>query len=126
MNRLFKGLLIAGGLLFLIIAGNFVHGWNAAGPLAKETPIVIKSGASIRSAAGQLEDMGAIKSADAFVNRARIFRASTAIKAGEYPDPQAHASNARYPLDPHRRGKPRATASSPCPRACRLSWSMSG
>ena len=93
MNRLFKGLLIAGGLLFLIIAGNFVHGWNAAGPLAKETPIVIKSGASIRSAAGQLEDMGAIKSADAFVNRARIFRASSTIKTGEFLIP-AHASNA--------------------------------
>lgn len=93
MNRLIKGLLIAGSLLFLIIAGNFVHGWNAAGPLAKETAIIIKSGASIRSAAEQLEDMGAIKSADAFVNRARIFGASSTIKTGEFLIP-AHASNA--------------------------------
>ena len=92
MNRLFKGLLIAGGLLFLIIAGNFVYGWNAAGPLAKETAVVIKPGASIRSAAEQLEDMGAIKSADAFVNRARVFGASSTIKVGEFLIP-ARASN---------------------------------
>lgn len=92
MNRLFKGLLFAGGLLFLIVAGNFIYGWNAAGPLAKETAIVIKSGASIRSAAEQLEDIGAIKSADAFVNRARIFGASSTIKTGEFLIP-ARASN---------------------------------
>jgi UPF0755 protein len=92
MNRLVKGLLFASGLLFLIIAGNFVYGWTAAGPLTKETAIVIKPGTSIRSAAGQLEDMGAIKSADAFVNRARIFGASSTIKTGEFLIP-AQASN---------------------------------
>lgn len=92
MNRLVKGLLFAGGLLFLIIAGNFVYGWTAAGPLTKETAIVINPGTSIRSAAGQLEVMGAIKSADAFVNRARIFGASSTIKTGEFLIP-AQASN---------------------------------
>jgi UPF0755 protein len=84
MSRLFKGLLIAGVLLFLIIAGNFVLGWTADGPLTREASIVIKPGSSIRSAAEQLEDMGAIKSADAFVNRARIFGASSTIKVGEF------------------------------------------
>lgn len=93
MNRLLKGLLLAGGLLMLIVAGNFAYGWNAAGPLPRETAIVIKSGASIRSAAKQLEDAGAIKSADAFVNRARIFGAASTIKAGEFLIP-AFASNA--------------------------------
>ena len=92
MNRLVKGLLFAGGLLFLIVAGNFVYGWTAEGPLTEETAIVIKPGTSIRSAAGQLEDMGAIKSADAFVNRARIFGASSTIKTGEFLIP-AQASN---------------------------------
>lgn len=92
MNRLVKGLLLAGGLLFLIIAGNFVYGWTAAGPLTKETAIVIKPGTSIRSAASQLEEIGAIKSADAFVNRARIFGASSTIKTGEFLIP-AQASN---------------------------------
>jgi UPF0755 protein len=92
MSRLLKALFLGAGLLFLIVAGNFVYGWNAAGPLAEEAAIVIKPGASIRSAAGQLEDMGAIKSADAFVNRARIFGASSTIKTGEFLLP-AHASN---------------------------------
>lgn len=92
MNRLVKGLLLAGGLLFLIIAGNFVYGWTAAGPLTKETAVVIKPGTSIRSAASQLEEIGAIKSADAFVNRARIFGASSTIKTGEFLIP-AQASN---------------------------------
>lgn len=92
MNRLVKGLLLAGGLLFMIIAGNFVYGWTAAGPLTKETAIVIKPGTSIRSAASQLEEIGAIKSADAFVNRARIFGASSTIKTGEFLIP-AQASN---------------------------------
>lgn len=92
MNRLVKGLLLAGGLLFLIIAGNFIYGWTAAGPLTKETAIVIKPGTSIRSAASQLEEIGAIKSADAFVNRARIFGASSTIKTGEFLIP-AQASN---------------------------------
>jgi UPF0755 protein len=43
-------------------------------------------------AAEQLEKGGVIKSADAFVNRARIFGATSTIKAGEFLIP-AHASN---------------------------------
>jgi UPF0755 protein len=92
VGRLFKGLLIAGGLLILIVAGNFVLGWTADGPLTREASIVIKPGSSIRSAAEQLEDLGAIKSADAFVNRARIFGATSTIKVGEFLIP-AGASN---------------------------------
>jgi UPF0755 protein len=45
------------------------------------------------SAARQLEKSGAIKSADAFVSRAKIFGASNTIKAGEFVIP-AEASNA--------------------------------
>jgi UPF0755 protein len=44
------------------------------------------------SAARQLEKSGAIKSADAFVSRAKIFGASNTIKAGEFVIP-AKASN---------------------------------
>jgi UPF0755 protein len=44
------------------------------------------------SAARQLEKSGAIKSADAFVSRAKIFGASNTIKAGEFVIP-AQASN---------------------------------
>jgi UPF0755 protein len=45
------------------------------------------------SAARQLEKSGTIKSADAFVSRAKIFGASNTIKAGEFVIP-AEASNA--------------------------------
>ncbi|MVZ96198.1 endolytic transglycosylase MltG [Sphingorhabdus sp. IMCC26285] len=80
-------------LLLVIIAGNFVYGWTAPGPLERETSIVIKSGSSITSAAELLEKEGVVKSADAFVNRAKIFGVTSTIKAGEFIIP-ARASNA--------------------------------
>lgn len=92
MGRTFKWLLVAGGLLLLIIGGNFVYGWTASGPSEREVAVLIKPGSSIRLAAEQLEKGGVIRSADAFVNRARIFGATSTIKAGEFLIP-AHASN---------------------------------
>jgi UPF0755 protein len=92
MPRALKWLLLVGGLLFLIVAGNFVYGWTADGPSPREVAIVIKPGSSIRMAAEQLEKGGVIKSADAFVNRARIFGATSTIKTGEFLIP-AYASN---------------------------------
>jgi len=92
MGRPLKWLLLASGLLLLIIAGNFVYGWTADGPSEREVTVVIKPGSSIRLAAEQLEKGGVIRSADAFVNRARIFGATSTIKAGEFLIP-ARASN---------------------------------
>jgi UPF0755 protein len=92
MWRPLKWLLLIGGLLFLIVAGNFVYGWTADGPSPREVTIVVKPGSSIRLAAEQLQKSGVIKSADAFVNRARIFGATSTIKTGEFLIP-AHASN---------------------------------
>ncbi|MFN5822467.1 MAG: endolytic transglycosylase MltG, partial [Sphingomonadales bacterium] len=68
------------------------HGWTADGPSERQVTVIIKPGSSIRLAAGQLEKGGVIRSADAFVNRARIFGATSTIKAGEFLIP-AHASN---------------------------------
>jgi UPF0755 protein len=93
MARPLKLLLIGLAALLLIVGGNFVYGWNAAGPSTREVTVVIKPGSSIRLAAAQLEKGGIIKSADAFVNRARIFGATSTIKAGEFLIP-AGASNA--------------------------------
>jgi UPF0755 protein len=93
MARPLKWLLIGIAALLLIVGGNFVYGWNAAGPSTREVTVVIKPGSSIRLAAGLLEQGGIIKSADAFVNRARIFGATSTIKAGEFLIP-AGASNA--------------------------------
>jgi UPF0755 protein len=93
MRNLAKWAIIAAALLLALIGGNFVYGWTAPGPLTREASVVIKPGSSIALAAEQLEKSGIIKSADAFVNRAKIFGATSTIKAGEFVIP-ARASNA--------------------------------
>lgn len=92
MRRLATWATLAAALLLAVIAGNFIYGWTAAGPLERETSVVIKPGSSITSAAQQLEKSGVVKSASAFVNRAKVFGASSTIKAGEFVIP-AKASN---------------------------------
>ena len=93
MRRLATWAILAAALLLAVIASNFIYGWTAAGPLERETSVVIKPGSSITSAAQQLEKTGVVKSASAFVNRAKVFGASSTIKAGEFVIP-AKASNA--------------------------------
>lgn len=92
MRRFATWAIIAAALLLAVIAGNFIYGWTAPGPLERETTVVIKPGSSITSAARQLEKGGVVKSADAFVSRAKVFGASSTIKAGEFVVP-AKASN---------------------------------
>ena len=92
MRRLATWAILAAALLLAVIASNFIYGWTAAGPLERETSVVIKPGSSITSAAQKLEKSGAVKSASAFVNRAKVFGASSTIKAGEFVIP-AKASN---------------------------------
>ena len=93
MPRTLKWVLIVPALLIALVGGNFVYGWHASGPSAREVTVVVKSGSGIRLVAKQLQKGGIIKSADAFVNRARIFGATSTIKAGEFLIPAA-ASNA--------------------------------
>ena len=91
-RRLAKWAVVAAALLLAVIAGNFFYGWTAPGPLERAATVIIKPGSSMMSAARQLEKSGAVKSADAFVRRAKIFGASNTIKAGEFVIP-AKASN---------------------------------
>ena len=93
MSRALKWMLIIPALLFALVGGNFVYGWHAAGPSTREVTVVVKPGSGIRLVAAQLQKGGVVKSADAFVNRARIFGATSTIKAGEFRVP-AGASNA--------------------------------
>ncbi|QTD56383.1 endolytic transglycosylase MltG [Parasphingorhabdus cellanae] len=93
MRRFGCLILIIATVIFGLVAGNFIYGWNASGPLENEQAIIIKSGSSLSMAAQALEEEGAIKSADAFLNRAKIFGGSEPIKAGEFIIP-AGASNA--------------------------------
>ena len=83
-RRLAKWAVVAAALLLALIAGNFIYGWTAPGPLERAATVIIKPGSSMMSAARQLEKSGAVKSADAFVSRAKIFGASNTIKAGEF------------------------------------------
>ena len=92
MGRLAKWAIVAAGLLLVAVAGNFIYGWSAPGPLQREATVVIKPGSSITAAAQQLEKSGVVKSADAFVSRAKLFGATSTIKAGEFVIP-AEASN---------------------------------
>lgn len=93
MPRTLKWLLLLIAVFVALVGGNFIYGWHATGPSTRDVTVVIKPGSSIRLAAAQLQKGGVIKSADAFVNRARIFGATSTIKAGEFLIP-AGASNA--------------------------------
>lgn len=92
MRTLAKYAIVAAALLLAIIAFNFINGWTADGPLARDTTVQVKAGSSIAAAAQELEKRSVVKSAAAFVNRARIFGATSTIKAGEFFIP-ARASN---------------------------------
>ncbi|MEZ5710853.1 MAG: endolytic transglycosylase MltG [Blastomonas sp.] len=90
------------GCLILVLAlfgaafvgGNFVLGWTGDGPAKEEMTFVVPSGTSLAGAAELLEKAGAIKSASAFLQRAKIFGGSEPIKAGEFLIP-AGASNSQ-------------------------------
>ena len=93
MRRLGCLILVAGAIIAVLLAGNFLYGWNASGPLENQRTIIIKSGSSLAMAAEAMESEGVIKSADAFLTRAMILGGSEPIKAGEFEIP-AGASNA--------------------------------
>ncbi len=94
LRRLGCIVLAGAAALVLLIGGNFYWGWTASGPAQQELAVVIPQGSSLASAARVLEEQGAISSAGAFLNRAKVFGGSDPIKAGEFVIP-AGASNAQ-------------------------------
>jgi UPF0755 protein len=83
MRRL--GCLIAPAIL--LIAGAFfaaVWSWGGAGPAPRNLTVIVPQGASLSSAAAELEKAGAIRSASRFLLLARVFGSSDPIRAGEY------------------------------------------
>ena len=93
MRRLGCLILVAGAIVAILLAGNFLYGWHASGPHEFQRTIIIKSGSSLAMAAQTMESEGVIKSADDFLTRAKILGSSDPIKAGEFEIP-ARASNA--------------------------------
>lgn len=80
------GLLAA---LLLVVAGFVaIQMWGGPGPLPRNTTVTIAPGTSLAGAAQQLEQAGAISSADRFRLFARVLGGSEGIKAGEYRLPK--------------------------------------
>lgn len=88
MRRVATGVLAAVVVALALVAFNFVHGWTAAGPLEKEKTVVIPQGATLTSAARLLKAQGVIRSADAFLTRAKLLGGPAPIRAGEYAFPR--------------------------------------
>ena len=80
--------LLAACIAALVALGVFAAGWFRTGPLEGEQAFIVPQGAALGPVAKKLEKEGAIRSADAFLLRARIFGASAPIKAGEFLLPE--------------------------------------
>ncbi len=82
-------LLAAIGAIALLIGGWALLGsWWGAGPLERDTSFVVPDGAGLGIVSHKLETEGAIRSAEAFRWRARLFGGGTAIRAGEFKLPK--------------------------------------
>lgn len=92
MRRLGCLIIVVAAIVAALLVGNFFLGWGNDGPLAEERTLIIMPGSSLGMAAKAMEKEGFIKSADSFLNRAKIFGGSEPIKAGEFVIP-AGASN---------------------------------
>jgi UPF0755 protein len=88
MRRIGTLIFIAGLAVLALGAIWFAAGWVLPGPLAKEQSVVVSTGSTLRGVARDLKARGAVRSADAFVARARIFGSAAPVKAGEYAIPK--------------------------------------
>lgn len=93
MRRLGLGILLVGLAVAAFVGFRFVHGWTETGPAGADISIVVPEGATIADAAVLLKQAGAVRSADAFLTRTKVFGRGKSIKAGEFLIPKG-ASNA--------------------------------
>lgn len=82
------------GVAIAVVAFNFVHGWTGEGPLPDDRSITVPQGATLTSTARILKAQGVVRSADAFLLRAKLFGGSARIKAGEYVIPRGASASA--------------------------------
>jgi UPF0755 protein len=92
MRRLGCIVLLIGLLVAAFIGFRFVYGWSEQGPATQDISVVVPEGSTLSDAAVLLKQAGAVRSADAFLTRAKVFGAGKSIKAGEFTIP-AGASN---------------------------------
>jgi UPF0755 protein len=80
--------LVLPAFALLLVAGSWlVSSWTWAGPARAPTPVIVPAGASLGSAAKELEEAGVLASASRFRLLARLFGGSKPIQAGEYEIP---------------------------------------
>jgi UPF0755 protein len=92
MRRLGCIIMLIGLIVAAFIAFRFVHGWSEQGPATRDVSITVPEGSTLSDAAVLLKQAGAVRSADAFLTRAKVFGGGKSIKAGEFIIP-AGASN---------------------------------
>ncbi|MET0370996.1 MAG: endolytic transglycosylase MltG [Sphingobium sp.] len=93
MRRFGIGVLLLGLAIAAFVAFRFYHGWTEAGPARHDITLSVPEGATLTTAALLLKKAGAVRSADAFLTRAKLLGGGAPIKAGEFSIP-AGASNA--------------------------------
>ena len=81
--------ILAGAVALFVV----VQQWGGAGPSTRTLTFTVPQGATLATAARDLEKAGAIRSAGRFRRLARVFGSDDPIKAGEYRIP-AHLSAA--------------------------------
>ena len=92
MRRLGWSIVLIGLAVAAFVAFRFIYGWTEAGPSKTDIEIVVPEGSTIADAAVLLKQKGAVRSADAFLTRAKVFGRGKSIKAGEFLIPKG-ASN---------------------------------
>lgn len=93
MRRFGLVILAIGLAVAAFVAFRFVYGWTEAGPAPRDISVVVPDGATVADAAVLLKQAGAVRSADAFLTRTKVFGRGKSIKAGEFVIPKG-ASNA--------------------------------
>ena len=93
MRRFGLVILAIGLAVAAFVAFRFVYGWSEAGPAPRDISVVVPDGATVADAAVLLKQAGAVRSADAFLTRTKVFGRGKSIKAGEFLIPKG-ASNA--------------------------------
>jgi UPF0755 protein len=95
---------VAGALLAVLAVAWLAGGWWLGGDLEQDIEFTVPEGASLTSAAGALDEAGAIGSQGSFLLRAKFLGSGDGIQAGEFLLP-AGASEAAI-LDILQHGKP--------------------
>ena len=100
MRRLGCVVLLIGLAVAAFIGFRFVYGWSEQGPATQDVSVIVPEGSTLSDAAVLLKQAGAVRSADAFLTRAKVFGAGKSIKAGEFTIPAgASEQSITLPVD---------------------------